>query len=198
MTAITRRQLSLVPVRVRRGATHSDKPIRLRHTADGACVVYDPDWAGLDAATMLTRMRLRMEGFTLGEILLEDHEPQLTALYLACSRLQLDVEHTTGPRTTEPVVVCHEGDWSYMVPEQWDTADALERLPAAFTAARPGIACELERLKEAKRTTQGSIDQALDLTASLLLQTGDAAGVYAELLRLLGPSDPPLDQATGT
>jgi hypothetical protein len=191
MTTVTRCRLSLVCVRVRRGTARPDKPIMLRHTAAGAIVEYDPDRALLEAATMLTRVRLRREGYTLGEILLEDHDPQLTALYRACSRLHLDVEHTRGPRITEPLLASREGNWSYLVPQRWDVADALQRLPAAFAEARPDIARELERLEEAKRTTQGTIDQAIDLTASLILQTGNVQGVYADLVRLLGRADLP-------
>lgn len=198
MTTVTRRRLSLVAVRVRRGTARPDKPIMLRHTEAGATVEYDPERAPLEAATMLTRVRLRTEGYTLGEISLEDHDPQLTALYRACSRLHLDVEHTKGPRITEPVVADCEGNWSYLVPEQWELADTLQRLPAVFAAARPDIAHELERLEEAKRTTQGTIDQAIDLTASLILQTGNVRGVYGDLLRLLdqadGPDSPLLSQ----
>ncbi|MEW2558540.1 hypothetical protein [Streptomyces griseorubiginosus] len=191
MTTVTRRRLSLVSVRVRRGTARPDTPIMLRHTAAGATIEYDPERARLEAATMLTRVRLRMEGYTLGEILLEDHDPQLTALYLACSRLHLDVEHTRGPRITEPVIVNREGDWSYLVPQRWDVADALQRLPAAFAAARPDIAREVERLEEAKATTQGTIDQAIDMTASLILQTGNVRGVYDDLVRLLDRADLP-------
>ncbi|MYS41916.1 hypothetical protein GTY23_11860 [Streptomyces sp. SID5998] len=139
-------------------------------------------------------MRLRMEGYTLGEILLEDHDSQLTALYRACSRLHLDVEHSRGPRITEPVVVTHEDDWSYLVPRRWDPADALQRLPAAFAAARPAIARELERLDEAKHTAQGTMDQAIDLMTSLILQTGNVQGVYDDLVRLLDRADLPAGQ----
>ncbi|MFE7278486.1 hypothetical protein [Streptomyces sp. NPDC057623] len=194
MTTVTSRRLSLVSARVRRGTARPDKPIVLRHTAAGATVEYDPERASLDAATMLTRVRLRMEGYTLGEIFLEDHDPQLTALYRACSRLHLDVEHTRGPRITEPAVVNHEDDWSYLVPRRWDPASALQRLPAAFAAARPDIARELERLDEAKHTAQGTIDQAIDLTASLILQTGNVQGVYDDLVRLLDRTDLPAGQ----
>ncbi|MFF0017974.1 hypothetical protein [Streptomyces sp. NPDC005374] len=80
---------------------------------------------------------------------------------------------------------------SYLVPQRWDLADALQRLPAVFAAARPDIARELERLEEAKRTTQGTIDQAIDLTASLIVQTGDVQGVYDDLVRLLDRADLP-------
>ncbi|MFG2948415.1 hypothetical protein [Streptomyces adustus] len=191
MTVVTRRCLSLASVRVRRGTARPDKPIMLRLTAAGGDVEYDPERATLDTVTMLTRVRLRMEGYTLGEIFLEDHDPHLTALYRACSRLHLDVEHTMGPRISEPTVVDREGDWSYLVPEQWDLVDALERLPAAFAAVRPDIAREVERLEEAKRTTQGRIDQAIDLAASLILQTGDVRGVYDDLARLLNGADLP-------
>jgi len=165
MTTVTRRRLSLVPVRVRCGTARPDKPITLRHSAAGATVEYDPERTTLDTVTTLTRVRLRMEGYTLGEILLEDHDPQLTALYRACSRLHLDVEHTRWPRITEPTVVDREGDWSYLVPEQWDLADALERLPAAFAAARPDIARELERLEEAKCTTRPTSESPEDPAA---------------------------------
>ncbi|MBZ6135540.1 hypothetical protein [Streptomyces olivaceus] len=78
------------------------------------------------------------------------------------------------------------------MPQRWDLVDALQRLPAAFAAARPDIARELERLDEAKRTAQGTIDQAIDLTASLILQTGDVQGVYDDLVRLLDRADPPV------
>ncbi|MFF7139477.1 hypothetical protein ACFZBZ_45225 [Streptomyces sp. NPDC008196] len=191
MTTVTRCRLSLVPVRVRRGTAWPDKPVVLHHSATGAIVEYDPERACLETATMLTRVGLRLRGYTLGEILLEDHDPQLTALYGACSRLHLEVEHTTGPRITEPTVVNREDDWAYLVPQRWDLADALQRLPAAFAAARPDIARELERLEEAKRTTQGTINQAIDLTASLIAQTGDVQGVYYDLVRLLDRPDLP-------
>ncbi|MFE1797702.1 hypothetical protein ACFW9L_16230 [Streptomyces sp. NPDC059517] len=124
--------------------------------------------------------------FTVAEVILEDHDPVLTALYRACSKLRMNVEHTEGPRITEPVVKGCDQDWSYMVPEGWDLSDALGRLPAAFATARPDIARNLKRIEQARRESGGEIDQALDITASLILETGDPQGVYDELILLLG------------
>lgn len=63
---------------------------------DHFTVAYDPELASLDATSMPTRVRLRMEGYTVTEIILEDHDPHLTALYRVCSKLHLNIEHAKG------------------------------------------------------------------------------------------------------
>ncbi|GAA3377121.1 hypothetical protein GCM10020367_51540 [Streptomyces sannanensis] len=99
MTTITHAHLNGVTVRIRRGTTTRDSPMMLACKGDLSTVAYDPDVAPLDATSMLIRVRLRMEGYTVTEIFLEDHDPHLTALYRVCSKLHLNTERAKRPLT---------------------------------------------------------------------------------------------------
>ncbi|WP_246144672.1 PDDEXK family nuclease [Actinacidiphila oryziradicis] len=56
----------------------------------------------------------------------------------------------------------------------------------AFATARPDLARNLKRIEQAQRETGGKINQALDMVALLILETGDPEGVYDQLVFLLG------------
>ncbi|MEV0638605.1 hypothetical protein AB0I77_27425 [Streptomyces sp. NPDC050619] len=73
MTTITRAHLSGVTVRIRRGTTAQDSPMALARNGDHFAVAYDADVAPLDATSMLTRVRLGMEGYTVTEIILDSY-----------------------------------------------------------------------------------------------------------------------------
>ncbi|NUR03858.1 MAG: hypothetical protein HOY79_47300 [Streptomyces sp.] len=74
---------------------------------------------------------------------------------------------------------------TYSIPEDWSLSDALDRLPAAFAAARPQAARRLKRIEQAKKDSGGKIDHALDVLAVLVLEADDTDGVYDEVLQLL-------------
>lgn len=190
MTAISLSQLNDVIVGIRLGTTIQDKAIMVGRVGDRFTVAYDRERVSLDGAAMLSRSWLRTMGYTVAELILEDHDPDLTALYRSCSKLRMNVEHAEGPLITEPVVKGRGEDWSYMAPKGWDLSDALGRLPSAFATARPNIARNLRRIEQARRESDGKIDQALDITASLILETGDPQGAYDELALLLGRARP--------
>lgn len=174
-----------VSVRFRHKTDWQEKPIMARHVGDHFEVTYDPELASLGAATMLTRFGLRQRGFVVTEVLLDGHDPDLAALHRAASKLLLDVEYSSGPLITEPVVKQRDKEeWSYFVPDHWDLADALDRLPSAFAEARPDIARNLELIEQAKRNTGGELDEIFDITARSVLQSGDPQGVYDEVLSL--------------
>ncbi|WP_432024990.1 hypothetical protein [Streptomyces parvus] len=99
MTTLTHAHLNGVTVRIRRGAITWDSPMMLARNGDLSTVAYDLDMAPLDATSMLIRVRLRMEGYTATEIVLEDHDPHLTALYQVCSELHLNNERAKRPAT---------------------------------------------------------------------------------------------------
>ncbi|MGW4275343.1 hypothetical protein ACWEGQ_23990 [Streptomyces seoulensis] len=99
MTTLTHAHLNGVTARIRRGTTTRDRPMMLARNGDLSTVSYDPDMAPLDATFMLIRVRLCMEGYTATEIVLEDHDQYLTALYRVCSKLHLNTERAKRPIT---------------------------------------------------------------------------------------------------
>ncbi|MDX3760133.1 MULTISPECIES: hypothetical protein [Streptomyces] len=188
MTILTRERLFAASLHLRQGDAQQAKAVMLRHDGDRFIAVYDPERASLDTAAVLTRALLSSKRITISEVILEGHDPDLTALYRAASKLLLDVEITTGPRITEPAVRVLSQDptqATYFIPEGWDLSDALSRLPAAFAAARPKVARNLKRIEQAKKESDGKIDHALDVIAVLVLETDDPAGVWDEVLQLL-------------
>ncbi|WP_097234068.1 hypothetical protein [Streptomyces zhaozhouensis] len=188
MTVLTRGRLFAVSLHLRQGDARQAEAIMLRRDEDGFIVTYDPERASLDTAAVLARVLLSSEGVTVFEVILEGHDPDLTALYRAASKLLLDVEITSGPRITEPTVKVRSQEptqATYFIPEGWELSDALDRLPAAFAGARPEVARHLKRIERAKRTSDGTMDRALDVVARLVLETDDPNGVYDEVLQLL-------------
>lgn len=187
MTIPTWERLPPVSLHLRQGDALQGKPISLRREGDCFTVTYNPEQASLDTAAVLARTLLASEGITVSEVVLEGHTPDLTALYRAASKLLLDVEITSGPKITEPMVRVLSQDptqATYFIPEGWNLSDALYRLPAAFAGARPKVARSLEHIEQAKKDSGGEIDHALDVVAVLVLETGDPDGVFEEVLRL--------------
>ncbi|WP_282703429.1 hypothetical protein [Streptomyces sp. CC219B] len=188
MTILTRERLCPVSLHLRQGDAQQAKAIMLRRDGDRFIATYDPERASLDTAAVLARALFSSKGITVSEVILEGHDPDVTALYRAASKLLLDVEITSGPRITEPTVKVRSQDptqATYFIPEGWDLSGALDRLPAAFAGARPVVARNLERIAQAKKDSGGKIDHALDLIAVLVLETDDPAGVWDEVLQLL-------------
>ncbi|MET7676643.1 hypothetical protein [Streptomyces seoulensis] len=188
MTILTCERLLGVSLHLRQGDVLPTKAIVLRRDGERFIATYDPERASLDTAAVLARVLLSSEGVTVSEVILEGHDPGLTALYRAASKLLLDVEITSGPRITKPKVRVLSHDptrATYFVPEGWDLSDALDRLPAAFASARPEVARNLKRIEQAKKDSGGKIDHALDVVAMLVLETDDPDGVYDEVLHLL-------------
>ncbi|MFC8368211.1 MULTISPECIES: hypothetical protein [unclassified Streptomyces] len=187
MTLVSRERLFATPLHLHQGDARQPLGIMPRRDGDHFVATYDPERASLDAAAMLARVRLSSEGIAVSEVILVDHDPDLTALYHAASKLLLDVEVTSGPRITEPVVKVISQDPTqavYVIPEDWDLSDALDRLPIAFATARPEIARYLERIEQAKKDTEGKIDEALDMVTALILETDDPRGVLDEVVRI--------------
>lgn len=188
MTILTRGSLFAVELHVRQGDAQQAKAIMLRRDVDSFFATYDPERAALDTAAVLARALLSSEGITVSEVILEGHAPDLTALYLAASKLLLDVEISSGPRITEPMVKVLSQDPTqavYVIPEVWNLSDALGSLPASFASARPKVAHHLKRIEQAKKDSGGKIDHALDVVARLILETDDPDGVWDEVLQLL-------------
>ncbi|MGW7658573.1 hypothetical protein ACWGMA_00560 [Streptomyces asiaticus] len=188
MTILNRERLFAASLHLRQGDAQQAKAVMLRRDGDRFIAAYDPERASLDTAAVLTRALLSSERITISEVILEGHDPDLTALYGAASKLLLDVEITSGPRTTEPTVKVRSQDptqATYFIPEDWDLSEALDRLPAAFADARPEVARNLKRIEQAKKDSGGKIDHALDVVAVLVLETDDPDGVYDEVLHLL-------------
>ncbi|MFF8672583.1 hypothetical protein [Streptomyces sp. NPDC015242] len=187
MTVVSRERLFAMSLHLHRGDARQPLAIMLRRDGGHCIATYDPERASPDAAAMLARVRLSSEGIAVSEVILVDHDRDLTALYRAASKLLLDVEVTSGPRITEPVVRVISQDPTqavYFIPEDWDLSDALDRLPIAFATARPKIARYLDRIEQAKKDAEGKIDQALDMVAALILETDDPDGVFDEVLRI--------------
>ncbi|MFG3295667.1 hypothetical protein ACGF3G_43595 [Streptomyces sp. NPDC048179] len=188
MTILTRERLCAVSLHLRQGNARQANAMMLRSEWDRFIVAYDPERASLDTAAMLARVLLTSKGITVSEVILEGHDPDLTALYRAASKLLLGVETTSGRRFTEPTVRVLSQDptqATYFIPEGWDLSDALERLPDAFAAARPKVARNLKRIEQAKKDSGGKINHALDVVAVLVMETDDPDGVYDEMLQLL-------------
>jgi hypothetical protein len=188
MTILTRERFFTAPLHVRQGDARQAKAGLLRRDGDRFIAIYDPERASLGTAVVLARALLSSEGITVSEVILEGHDPDLTALYRAASKLLLDVEIASGPRGTEPAVRVLSQDptqATYFIPEGWDLNDALGRLPPAFAAARPKVARNLKRIEQAKKESGGKIDHALDVIAVLVLETDDPVGVWDEVLQLL-------------
>ncbi|MFF0680578.1 hypothetical protein ACFYVW_18605 [Streptomyces tendae] len=187
MTLVSRERLFAAPLHLHKGDARQPLAITLRRDGGHFVATYDPERASLDTAAMLARVRLSSEGIAVSELILVDHAPELTALYRGASKLLLDVEVTSGPRITEPVVrvISQQPTQAvYFIPEGWDPSDALDRLPAAFATARPEIARYLQLIKEAKKEAGGKIDEALDMMAVLILETDDPPGVIEEVARI--------------
>ncbi|MFE0729523.1 hypothetical protein ACFW2X_14970 [Streptomyces antibioticus] len=89
MTAIIRGHLNGGTVRICRGTTAQDSYMMLARNGDHFTVAYDPDVAPSMPPHVLTHVRLRVEGYTVTEIVLQDHGPHLTALYRVYSKLHL-------------------------------------------------------------------------------------------------------------
>ncbi|MFE9172008.1 hypothetical protein ACFYNZ_21375 [Streptomyces kebangsaanensis] len=188
MTILTRERLFAVSLHLHQGDARQAKAVMLRRDGDRFTATYDSERVSLDATVMLVRACLSSEGITVSEVVLEDHEPDLTALYHAASKLLLNVEITDGPRITEPVVKVLSQDPTqavYFIPEGWDLSDALARLPAAFASARPEVARHLKRIEQAKKDSGEKFNRALDVVARLIVETDDPDGVYDEVLQLL-------------
>lgn len=159
-----------------------------RYDGDRVISTYDPQRTSVEMAVYLGRVRLSCEGITISEVILEGHAMDLTALFRAASKLFLDVQFTSGPRITEPVVKIFGDDMaqaSYCVPEGWDLADALQLLPSAFTAARPKVAHALKYIEEEKKTSSETLSRFLDEVILMILKAGDPDGVFAEMERVL-------------
>ena len=134
MTILTRERFFTASLHVHLGDARQAKAGLLRRDGDRFIATYDPERASLGTAVVLARVILSSEGITVTEVILEGHDPDLTALFHAASKLLLDVEIITGPRITEPAVRVLSQDptqATYFIPEGWDLSDALERLPAA-------------------------------------------------------------------
>lgn len=188
MTTPSLQNLITVPLHLRRADTRQTTPLQLRRDGDGFTVAYDPDRSSLGTAVLLARVLLFSEGISVSEVILEGHDPDLTALYRAASKLLLNVEITSGPRITEPVVKLDSDEpprATYYIQQGWGLPDVLDRLPAVFATARPEVARNLQWIEQAKNDTGGKINQALDVVAVLILETGDPSGVYDQMLRLL-------------
>ncbi|MFD7967431.1 hypothetical protein [Streptomyces clavifer] len=187
MTILTRERLSGVSLRVHRGDSVQSTAITLRREGQSCIATYDPERISLDAVTMLIRVLLSSKGEIISEVILEDHDPALTALHRAASKLLLDVEITDGPRITYPTVRARSQNptrATFFIPQGWDLTDALDELPAAFADARPEAAHQLKLIEQAKKDSGGKIDHALDVVAMLILETDDPDSVYDDLLRL--------------
>lgn len=190
MTILTRERLSGTSVHIYRGDTGRAKPFLLRRDGDRFITTYDPKRADVDTAAVLTRALLSSKGISVSEVILEGHDPALTNLYHAASKLLLDVEITRGPRITKPVVRVVSQDpmrATYYIPKKWDLLDALDKLPIAFADARLEAARQLKLLEQAKKDSDGKIDHALDVVAMLILETDDPDSVYDEMLHLFDP-----------
>ncbi|MFG2579588.1 hypothetical protein [Streptomyces malaysiensis] len=188
MTILTRERLCPVSLHLRQGDAQQAKAIMLRRVEGRFMATYDPERASLDTAAVLARALLSSERIIVSEVILEGHDPDLTALYRAASKLLLDVEITSGPRITEPTVKVRSQEptqATYFIPEGWDLSDALDRLPASFAGARPEVARHLNRIEQAKKDSGGKIDHALDVVGMLILETDDPDGVWDEVLQLL-------------
>lgn len=188
MTVSTSERRRALSLRMRMGDGAQDMPVMLRGDREGFVATYDPERASLDGAVMLSRVRLSSEGFTVSEVILENHDPDLTTLHSAASKLRIAVEFTSGPYITEPAVKKRTEDASeetYFIPEGWDPRDALKRLPEAFTGACPDIARGLALIEQAKQESGGRLDRLFDLVARMVLDTGDPARVFNDILRLL-------------
>ncbi|MFE3905521.1 hypothetical protein ACFXPY_35860 [Streptomyces sp. NPDC059153] len=184
--------LRVAPLYVHRGNAGQEMPIMARHYGDRVVATYDPQRASAETVVWLARARLSPEGITISEVILEGHAPDLTALHHAASKLLLNVEITSGPRITEPVVKVRDEDTtqaSYFIPEGWDLADTLNRLPGAFTAARPEVAHALKWIEEEKRTTGGEARRFLDAVILVILKAGDPKRVFDEMKRVLHQAD---------
>ncbi|MFE2844345.1 hypothetical protein ACFXKS_12410 [Streptomyces scopuliridis] len=187
MTILTRERLSGTSVHIHRGDTGHAKPFLLRRDGDRFITTYDPKRADVGTAAVLTRALLSSEGVSVSEVILEGHDPALTDLYHAASKLLLNVEITRGKRITKPVVKVVSQDpmqATYCVPEKWDLLDAVGRLPSAFADARPKAARHLKLIEQAKKDSDGKIGYALDVMARLILETDDPDSVYDEMLHL--------------
>ncbi|MFF6989297.1 hypothetical protein [Streptomyces sp. NPDC010273] len=73
----------------------------------------------------------------------------------------------------------------YFIPEGWNLSDTLSSLPASFGSTRPKVVRRLKRIEQAKKDSGGKIDHALDVVATLILETDDPDGVRDEVLQLL-------------
>ncbi|KOU01271.1 hypothetical protein ADK86_12500 [Streptomyces sp. NRRL F-5755] len=125
MTLLTRERLFAASLHMRQEDAQQAKAVMLRRDGDRFIGVYDPKRASLDTAAVLTRALLSSERITISEVILEGHDPDLTALYRAASKFLLDVEIVSGPRTTEPAVRVLSEDptqATYFIPEGWDNA----------------------------------------------------------------------------
>ncbi|UCM88932.1 hypothetical protein [Streptomyces marincola] len=190
MKIFTRERLQPVSLCLRQGDAQQTMAIMLRRDGNRFTATYDAEQVSLDVAVTLTRVHLSSESITIFDVVLEGHDPDLTSLYRAASKLLLNVEITSGPRITEPVVkvLSHDPTQAvYFVPEGWNLSDALTRLPAAFASARPEVARHVERIEQAKKESDREIHHALDVLAMLILETDDPDGVYEEVLQLLSP-----------
>ncbi|AZM76853.1 hypothetical protein D1J63_19190 [Streptomyces sp. KPB2] len=188
MTILTHERLFAVSLHLRQGDAHQAKAIMLRRDEGRFMATYDPERASLDTAAVLARALLSSERIIVSEVILEGHDPDLTALYRAASKLLLDVEITSGPQITEPTVKVRSQEptqATYFIPEGWDLSDALDRLPASFACARPEVAGHLHRIEQAKKDSGGKIDHALDVVGMLILETDDPDGVWDEVLQVL-------------
>ncbi|MEU6990591.1 hypothetical protein ABZ953_08050 [Streptomyces sp. NPDC046465] len=120
MPILTRERFFTASLHVRQGDAQQAKASLLRR--DGGCFIatYAPERASLGTAVVLARVILSSEGITVSKVILEGHDPDLTALFRAASKLLLDVEITAGPQITEPAVRVLSQDppqATYFIPE---------------------------------------------------------------------------------
>lgn len=180
--------LRTAPLHVRRGGSRQRLPIMARYDDGRVISTYDPKRCSVGTATYLGRIRLACEGITISEVVLEDHAQDLTAVFRAASKLFLDVEFTSGPRITEPVVRISGEDTtqaSYYIPDGWDLTDALQRLPDAHAAARPEVARALRHIEKEKKTSSEEVRRLLDHVTLAILKAGEPYGVFEDLEHML-------------
>ncbi|MFB7596241.1 hypothetical protein [Streptomyces sp. NPDC056160] len=112
--------LRVAPLHIHRGGSRQKLPIMARYDDGRVISTYDPKRCPVETAAFLGCIRLACEGITISEVVLQDHAQDLTAVFRAASKLFLDVEFTSGPRITEPVVRISVEDTtqaSYCIPD---------------------------------------------------------------------------------
>ncbi|MEU6959800.1 hypothetical protein [Streptomyces chrestomyceticus] len=80
MTLLTRERLFAASLHMRQEDAQQAKAVMLRRDGDRFIGVYDPKRASLDTAAVLTRALLSSERITISEVILEGHDPDLTAM----------------------------------------------------------------------------------------------------------------------
>lgn len=81
MTILTRERFFTASLHVHLGDARQAKAGLLRRDGDRFIATYDPERASLGTAVVLARVILSSEGITVTEVILEGHDPDLTALF---------------------------------------------------------------------------------------------------------------------